>query len=202
MEIKALKKEVNHIEMPKKMQEQIIQNCYRRMEVTKVKNTSKKLYIKPMVAVATTALCLCVTGITAMASTGKLQGFFKDIKNWTGAVVGTTYEQASDEVKLSVSMEGDELAVMIKAMNPKMAPYSFFETIGIEKYQILNADGNLVAEGTTEKVEVSDGVVTVKIPLGDIANGEYKLVVTQLVGGAKAEQPLILNGNWACKFTK
>ena len=32
--------------------------------------------------------------------------------------------------------------------------------------------------------------------------GEYKLVVTELIGGAKAEQPLVVKGNWECGFTK
>lgn len=40
------------------------------------KNTSKKFYMKPMVAVAALALCLCLTGMTAMAAQGKMQGFF------------------------------------------------------------------------------------------------------------------------------
>lgn len=202
MEIKALKKEVKQIEMPKEMQRQIIQNCYGKMEESRMKNTSKKFYIKPMAAVAAMALCLCLTGITAMASTGKLQGFFKDVKNWNGAVTGTTYEQATDEVELSSSVAGNELVVTLRAVNPDVAPYHFFEKFGIEKYQIVDSKGKVIAEGATENEEVIDGVVSVDISLKKLPNGEYKLVVTQLVGSAKADQPLVLNGNWECSFIK
>ncbi len=200
MEIKALKKEVKQIEMPKEMRRQIIQNCYGKMEESRMKNTSKKFYIKPMAAVAAMALCLCLTGITAMASTGKLQGFFKDVKNWNGAVTGTTYEQATDEVELSSSVAGNELVVTLRAVNPDVAPYRFFEKFGIEKYQIVDTKGKVIAEGATENEEVIDGVVSVDISLKELPNGEYKLVVTQLVGSAKADQPLVLNGNWECSF--
>lgn len=45
-------------------------------------------------------LCLCLTGVTALAATGKLQGFFSDITGWNGAVVGTSYEQATKELEV------------------------------------------------------------------------------------------------------
>ena len=42
----------------------------------------------------------------------------------------------------------------------------------------------------------------IDIPLDDIDEGTYKLVVTVFVAEAKAEQPLPLHGHWEAEFTK
>ncbi len=57
------------------------------------------------------SVCISLTGVTTLAATGTLQGFFKDIMGWNGAVVGTIYEQASDEIELSVIGVTDQLMV-------------------------------------------------------------------------------------------
>ena len=58
------------------MEEEILFNCYKKMEVQSMsKNNIKKFNAKPLAAVAALAICLCVTGLTTMAATGKLEGF-------------------------------------------------------------------------------------------------------------------------------
>ncbi len=203
MEMKILQKEVNKIEMSKDMEDEIIQNCYRKMEDKKMsKNTSKKFYMKPMVAVAALALCLCLTGMTAMAAQGKMQGFFKDIKNWNGAVTGTTYEQATDEVEMTTYVEENKVVVTLSMVQPDIAPYSFFELFGIQNYQIVDGKGNVLTEGSTVQSEITSGEVIVDISIADIAKGDYKLLVTQLTGSSKADQPLVISGRWESEFTK
>lgn len=203
MEMKILQKEVNKIEMSKDMEDEIIQNCHRKMEDKKMsKNTSKKFYMKPMVAVAALALCLCLTGMTAMAAQGKMQGFFKDIKNWNGAVTGTTYEQATDEVEMTTYVEENKVVVTLSMVQPDMAPYSFFELFGIQNYQIVDAKGNVLFEGSTAQSEITGGEVIVDISIADIAKGDYKLLVTQLIGSSKVDQPLVISGRWESEFTK
>lgn len=204
MEKKFIVEKLKEIEMPKEMQERIIRNCYMEMkEKIMSKKTSKKFYKRPVVAVASLALCLCLTGITALAATGKLQGFFKDIIGWNGAITGTSYEQATEEIELSVATESDELTVVLTMVNPEVAPYSVFETFGIENYRIVDMDGKVIVEGgTTEMAEVVAGKVHVNISLGNLASGEYKLLVNELVGSAKADQPLVISGTWECKFEK
>lgn len=204
MESRILAEKVREIEMSEEMQERILGNCYQKMEDRKMsKNTTKNMFKKPMIAVASLALCLCVTGVTALAATGKLQGYFKDITNWNGAVTGTTYEQATDELELKVSEASDNLTVTITMVKPDVAPYSFLETFGVESYKIMDMDGNVVVKGDrTELVEVVDGKVNVMISLENVAAGEYKLVVTEMVGGSKADQPLVISGTWECEFVR
>jgi len=204
METEILVEKVKDIEMPKEMQERIIRNCMMKTEENSMnKNTRKNLFQRPMVAVATLALCVCLAGMTGLAATGKLQGFFKDITDWKGAVIGTTYEQASDEMELSVVTEENALELTVTMVNPKAAPYGFFDTLAVESYKIVDANGKAVVEGNaTEAVKVADGKVMISIPVENLAGGEYKLVVTELVGSAKADQPLVISGKWECAFIR
>ena len=191
-----LAKKVTEIEMPEDMQHRIIKNCYNEME--KNKNT---IFKRPMVAVASFALCLCLAGVSALAATGKLEGYFKDMKNWNGAIVGTSYEQATDEVEINVIDATDELTVKLTMLKPNDPPYSVFQTFGIEEYKLVDANGNTVIENEMLEVPMVDGsTATVKIPLNDISEGTYRLIVSKLIGGAKAEQPLVLSGNWECEI--
>ena len=197
-----LVKKVREIEMPEDMQHRIIKNCYNEMEKNTMKNKNT-FFKRPMVAVASFALCLCLAGVSALAATGKLEGYFKDIKNWNGAVVGTSYEQATDEVELNIIDVSDKLVVEITMVNFKEAPYSFFEMFGIKNYKIVDANGNVIVEN--EKLEmsvISKDKVYINVPLENISDGEYTLIVSELVGSAKAEQPLGLTGTWECNFRR
>lgn len=201
--MKEFAEKVKQIEMPAEMQERIRKNCYKKMEEENMKKSRKNIFQKPMVAVAALALCLCVTGVSALAATGKLEGFFKDITRWDGAVTGSTYEQASDEVEIVIGDVTDSLEVNLTFLKAKQPPYSIFETLGIQNYQIQDKTGKAVVKGAETKAEaINNGKVQLSISLKDIPVGEYKLVVTELVGGSKADQPLVVKGTWECGFTK
>ncbi len=189
---------IKEIEMPKDMQQRIIENCYIETE-----KKSMKIFKKPMVAVASFAICVCLTGVSALAATGKLEGFFRDIKRWDGAVIGTSYEQATDEVELNIIEVTDKLVVEITMLNFNEAPYSFFEMFGIKDYKIVDANDNVIAENENLEMSVISGdKIYVNVPLENIGDGEYTLIVSELVGSAKAEQPLGLTGTWKCDFVR
>lgn len=203
MEMKELSNQVNKIEMPREMQERILRNCHIKTEEKIMeKNKTNKKYRKPAVAVAVLAICLSLTGITALAAGDKLKGYFRDIKRWDGAVTGTAYEQATDEVEITAVAEAGQLAVNVKMLNADRAPYAYIETMGIKEYKILDLEGNEIVTGeATEAVAVSEDSVIVPVSLEGVSCGNYKLVISKLVGGAKAEQPLDISGTWECEFT-
>ena len=190
---------INEIQMPKDMQQRIIEKCYIETE----KKSMNKMFKKPMVAVASFALCVCLMGVTALAATGKLEGYFRDIKRWDGAVIGTAYEQATDEVEMNIIEVSDKLVVEITMVNFKEAPYSFFEMFGIKNYKIVDANGKVTVENENlEMSAIANNKVLVNVPLDDVGNGEYTLIVSELVGGSKADQPLGLDGTWECSFRR
>ena len=201
METNKLVDKLNEIEMSKEMQNRIIRNCSIKREAM-LKNKTNNFFKKPMLGVASLILCFCLIGLTTLAATGKLQGFFKDIKRWDGAVTGTSYKEATDEIEISVVTKSDELIVLATILDPKKAPYSIFEVFGVEHYKIIDMSGNIMLEGKgAEMAQIVDGRVSVSIPVADLTSGNYKLVVDQFIGSAKAEQPLIVNGTWECEFT-
>lgn len=204
MEMQKLSQEVKKIKMPEEMKERILNNCYNSVEEKEMsKNKEKKIFTKPMAAVASMAVCFGLLGVTAMAATGKLQGFFKDITRWDGAVTGTVYEQATDEINLSVMSASDELTIIAEMVNPDAVPYKEIETFGIKTYEIVDVNGEVVVEdGAAEFTEIADGKATFAILLSDLPAGEYKLIISEFVGGAKADQPLVISGTWECEFTR
>ncbi len=218
MERTLLKEEIKEIKMPLAMQERILENCRNagleeKETVFMVKNiaagtnkqktrkSSGRKWTRIATVAAAVTLCLGLGGITVMAASGKLDGFFADVTRWDGAVVGTTYEQATEEIAVSAVVSGDSLIVDAILLKAGEAPYAYVEGFGVQKYQIVDAKGDVVAEGTSSEAdEITDGKVSVEIPLDELESGSYTLIITEFVGTAKAEQDLPIKGYWECEF--
>lgn len=150
---------------------------------------------------AAVTLCLGLGGITVMAASGKLEGFFTDVTRWDGAVVGTTYEQATEEIEVSAAVSGDNLIVDAVLLKADEAPYVTFDSFGIQTYRIVDDAENVVVEGiTSETTDIAGGKVSTELPLDELESGGYTLIITEFVGNAKAEQPLTIGGYWVCEF--
>lgn len=171
-----------------------------RKGITMKANVRNTFFRRPAAAFAALAICL-VLPITALAASGVLKGYFLDATDYRGAVVGTSYEQATDEISMSVTVSGDQLTAVATFANPQMAPYSEAEKLGIAAYQIVDADGKVVKEGSTESVDIINGQAAVGIQLDGVDHGSYTLAVTAFVSEKKADQPLNIAGNWECAFT-
>lgn len=203
MDYKRLKSLVEKIELSEEMRARIIKNCeshalYETEESTMPKSKTGRRFKGPAMAAAVLFLCLCSTGV---AAAGRL-GFFRNITDWKGAIVGTKYEQASDEIKAEVFVEENEITVRAVVVDPTVVPYSEIETFGIENYKIIDSSGKVILKGErTEMSDLIDGVSEITIPLDHIGSGEYKLVITAFVGASKGDQPLQIDGTWECDFS-
>ena len=72
----------------------------------------------------------------------------------------------------------------------------------MNEYKIVDEDGNTVMENEPVEMSVMENDnVTLKIPLNTISEGKYTLIVSKLIGSAKAEQPLVISGTWECEFS-
>lgn len=204
MNEKNMLEKLKKIEMPEDMKNRMIRKCDIEMEEQRVsKRKVNKFVRRPMVAVASLVLCLCLTGVTVLAATGKLQGFFKDVKRLDGAVIGSTYEQATDEIEVAITEVTEELTVEIIMKNPNVVPYSTFEMFGVAKYKIVDMNGKKIAEADEANMaEIIAGKVVIRIPAKDVSEGVYKLIITEMTGSAKADQPLVLSGTWEIEFVK
>ena len=206
MDHEKLKSAAQAITMPEEMKRRIIRNCKAQTansgkERIMKPNRNNTFFRKSAAVFIAAVLCLSLS-VTVLASAGVFQGYFRDILNWQGAVVGTSYEQATDEISLSVTVNDNELTALTTFFFPQEFPYREIEKLGIAAYKILDADGRVVKEGTAESTEVVNGQAAVSIKLDDIDSGSYKLIVTAFVSEKKAEQPLPINGSWECLFSK
>lgn len=162
----------------------------------------KKFAFRKSAGIAVAACLFLALSVTGLAASGVLQGFFRDITSKNGTIVGTSYEQASDEISMEVTVNDEMLTATVTFVNPQLVPYSEAEQLGIASYQIIDANGKVVTEGATESAEIVNGQVAVDIKIDDIDSGSYKLLVTSFVAEKKADQPLNINGNWECDFAK
>lgn len=206
MDYEKLKSAAETITMPEEVKRRIIKNCKTqisnsRKEIIMKTNKNNTFFRKPAAVFVAVALCLSLS-VTALAAKGVLQGFFQDITDYRGAVVGTSYEHAADEIAMNVTVNGDELTVLATFADPQMVPYVYAERLGIAAYSIVDTNGKVVKEGAAESIAVVNGQAAVSIQLDGIDSGSYKLIVTAFVSEKKADQPLNINGNWECAFTK
>ncbi len=200
-----LKKKMEEIKMTGAMQERILQNCLKATEKERMdrnmveKKSNKRWFQKPLAVAAALALCLTVGGVTAFAASG--EGFFKDITDWRGAVTGTTYEQATDEITVNVTAEAGVLKVEAVFVEAEKAPYSEVEQLAIGKYQVIDVNGDIVAQGDAGKsVPVQDGQAEITLDVEELPEGQYTLQLQSFIGSKKADQPLRISGSWECGF--
>ena len=206
MEYEKLKTAAEAIAMPDEMKQRIVRACEMQISDSRKENVMKTktntIFFKKSVAIFAAVVICLVLSAGALAQSGALQGFFRDITDFQGAVVGTAYAQATDEIDVSVTVDGNALTVLAVFADPQAAPYSAAERLGIAAYRIVDVSGDTVKEGAAESGVVFDGQVAVIVPLDGVASGSYKLEITAFVSEKKADQPLNITGYWEADFTK
>ncbi len=134
----------------------------------------------------------------------RLEGHFEDVYRWDGAVVGTRYEEASEEIEIRANKASDNILVELTMCDPGKFPYRGITLYGLENYKIVDEKNSVIIDGaTTELGAYSDGKASLQIPLDALKGGNYKLLISEIVATDSAEDPnpLIIAGEWACEFT-
>ncbi len=157
------------------------------------------------------SICFCTPSIAA-----SVEGFYKDIVRWwDGAVVGTQYESATQEIQIKASsavIEDGKLVIPLTITFLEMGnkePYIYLVDgeVALGDYQIVDGSGTEIysAHGQQETVGVlKDGKTVFMQPAGieTLSKGtKYILVIESIYGLQKAEQPLKMKGYWECEFT-
>ena len=199
MKFKDLKRSAETIQMSEEMQARIIQNCRGAAvhETEELPMKNRIHFTKAMSIAAVLALCLC-----ASAAAASHFGFFRDVTNGSGAVTGTEYVQAADELAVSAAVEQGHLILTAALLTPHAAPYRELEALGVGRYQITDASGHVILDGEGgDPARITDGKAVMTLSLDGIAPGAYTLRVSTLVGSKKADQPLPISGEGSCAFT-
>ena len=127
--------------------------------------------------------------------------YFRDVMRGT-AVVGTEYEQATDEIAVDVDFDNGELTVTANFLIPDVFPYRECEELAVGSYRIMNGDGKIVAEGgKSENAAIINGQAIMRILVEALSPGDYTVQIDAFIGSKKAEQPLPMKGHWECALT-
>ena len=185
-----------------------------------IKNMEERTMSKPkftikrtMAIAAVLALCLVVICMTPLASS--IKGFFSDIVRFDGAITGTKYENATNDIKVDVleltSENGNlNIPLGLTIQNPTEAPFPYIQEIAVSEYKILDNNNKEIIKTKLsaedgDKGIISDGKVLITLSLDSekIKSGEeYTIVIEKMYGLAKADAPLHITGTWKCNFIR
>ena len=184
----------------------------KNMEVhtmSKPKITMKRI----LALVAVLALCIITVTITPLANS--IKGFFSDIVRFDGAITGTRYENATNDIKVDVlelTSENGNIIIPLDLTfeNPTEAPFPYIQEVAVAEYKIIDSNNKEVIKTKLpvedgDKGTVSDGKVLVNLSLNDSkfkSGEEYTIAIEKMYGLSKADAPLHITGTWECKFVK
>ena len=179
-----------------------------KVEENNMNRTEKISWLKRTGAIAAMVTICLVTVVTATP----IKGFFKDIVRWDGAVIGTEYDNATNEISIvaSKTVVKDEnlvLPIEINFENKMEYPFASLEEIYISEYKITDKDGNVVLNLNKKVIgKVENGKVLIDLPIEENDNlklgDTYYLELDNLSGVKKADQDLKINGNWNISFVR
>ena len=185
-----------------------------------IKNMEERTMSKPKITmkrtlaiVAVLALCLVTVCMTPLASS--IKGFFSNIIRFDGAITGTQYESATNDIKvdiLELTSENGNIIIPLDLTfeNPTEAPFPYIQEVAVSEYKILDKNNKEVIKTKVsaedgEKGSVTDGKVLVNLSIDDAkfkSGEEYTIVIEKMYGLAKADAPLHITGTWKCNFIR
>lgn len=174
------------------------------------KNMNKFNNITWLKKFGTIAAVFTICAITVV-SAGSLKGYFKDVKNFSGAITGTEYLNATNDINVNVVDVNNEFVTLnVNFTNPAEAPFRFIEELVVTEYKILDKENkeilniNSTVENTTS-TSITENDILVKIPLNNASlnvDNTYTLEISEMYGVKKADQPLKITGDWKCEFKR
>ena len=185
-----------------------------------IKNMEERTMSKPKITTKRTlaiaavlALCLVTVCMTPLANS--IRGFFSDIIRFDGAITGTQYENATNDIKvdvLEVTSENGNVIIPLELSfeNPTEAPFPYIQEIAISEYKILDNSDKVISKekisvDEASKGIVSNGTVLVELSTADkkmTSGEEYTIVIEKMYGLSKADAPLHITGTWECNFIR
>ena len=196
------------IEIPENLHARCVAGAMKAKSEMEERNMNKNQIKKTVAAAAVALVCVFAVGSTTFAD--GMKGMFKDIIRFDGAVTGSEYVNATDEVGITageVTVTDTEVFVPVEItlLNPETAPFKYIEWVEVDAFEILDADGEVVVSEDEANVvcSVNDGAVNLSLSVeaGKLVAGEtYTLVIESFEGCKKADAPLAVKGEWECNF--
>ncbi len=171
--------------------------------IIKAENIKKNggITMKKKTAFIIAAAALFITGAVTVYA-GASGAWMKDIKNPLGAITGQVYNDADTEIELSIiSADANGFTVEAVVADFDKPPYIAIDFLKLDKFTVTDENGSIIAENNaSESGEFINGCAAIYVS-ADITDAHtIFLHADRLVGSAKADQPLEINGSWECSF--
>lgn len=203
-----MEEKLSEIQIPKNLHERCAMGVEMAKQEMEEKKMKKNWMKKGVAAAAVMVVCLFTMGNSAVADTVK--GFFKDITGWNGAVTGTEYVQAENEVTIEVKEVLEDngtvfLKVELVFLQKEEIPFREMELVTIAKYEILDENGTVIIreEDSEEICMINNGtaLITFEVAKNELVEGNtYFLEIEEFEASKKADAPLYVKGGWECEF--
>lgn len=185
-----IRQEIEKIEIPKEVHERSkigIQKA--NSEMNKRKSNSVRLVKGIGGMVAATALSISLIAAVNPTFASSIQGYFNDIKNWKGAVIGLEYNDATEKIDIQIDKPilKDNyyvLPITVTFEDAEKHPFSIADALTIGALKIINKNGDkisdnqiqvetIVKEDFTFDIEDSDKLLT-EIRINDQSNRAFQ----------------------------
>ena len=203
-----IEEKLDAIEIPENLHERCVAGAMKAKSEMEERNMNKNQIKKTVAAAAVALVCVFAVGSTTFAD--GIKGMFKDIVRFDGAVTGSEYVNATDEVRVTaseVTVTDTEVFVPVEItfLNPEAAPFKYIEWVEVDAFEILNDDGEVVVSEEEVNVvcSVKDGCANLSLSVEAeklVAGETYTLVIESFEGCKKADAPLAVKGEWECTF--
>ena len=186
----------------------------KNMEINTMSKPKGRITMKRTFAIAA-VLALCIITVTMTPLASSIKGFFSNIIRFDGAITGTQYENATNDIKVDVLELTSETGNVIIPLeltfeSPTEAPFPYIQEVAVSEYKILDSDNKEIIKTklSTEdgdKGSVADGKVLVNLSIDNAkfeSGEEYTIVIDKMYGLSKADAPLHITGTWKCNFIR
>lgn len=195
---------MNEIPIPTNLHDRCELGIDRAKREEKGQITMLKFRKSTVAAAVALVLTFGLLTVGAVTYADSIRGSFADVFRFDGAVIGTEYHDATEEIEVTAETVGDTVIVNARFLYPADAPYAFISQLSLKNVTLTDSSGaKLLTVGETEITPINNGSVSITIPMGTVTlspDEAYTLTFDTAVGHAKAEQPLPMSGNWSCSF--
>ena len=183
-----------------------------------IKNMEARTMSKPKITMKRTlaivaVLALCIITVTMTPLANSIKGFFSDIVRFDGAITGTKYENATNEIivnAMELTTDNDIIPLELTFENPNEAPFAYIQEIAVSDYMVLDETTGEILKlecypEYSGKGTINDGKAVVNLSIDDAklkSGEEYTIVIEKMYGLAKADAPLHITGTWKCNFIR
>lgn len=186
----------------------------KNMEVHVMRKFKGRITMKRIFAIAA-VLALCIITVTMTPLANSIKGFFSDIVRFDGAITGTKYENATNDITVDVlelTTENGNIIIPLDLTfeKPTEAPFPYIREVSVSEYKIVDSNNKEIIKTKLSaedgaKGTVSDGKVSVNLSIDEanFKSGEkYTIAIEKIYGLSKVDAPLHITGRWECNFVK